>query len=235
LVFQKSQNRINSLKPTTPADLSSLWELRFSKALIKKMIKLADLISLTGLDFEDFKIHCATGKPNPPLEAFFDGRFKEWQEYQNQQNFQCGQILSIIHLRNDLWLFSGVFRVLGFEKKEDKNRIWYNYKTEEIQGLEHLVGRVVIQFKKNFRASYLIGSKYIEKLLVSEIRSQKMSVGDFPGYNSVLISHRLLCTIIREELPSWKSALCNVSGVYIITDTTVHSSEGPLAEIAYYC
>ena len=45
-----------------------------------------------------------------------------------------------------------------------------------------------------------------------------MSVGDFPGYNSVLISYKILCTIVREDLPSWKSALSNVAGVYLITD-----------------
>ncbi|GAG38250.1 unnamed protein product, partial [marine sediment metagenome] len=55
-------------------------------------------------------------------------------------------------------------------------------------------------------------------LIVSEIRDQRMSVGDFPGYNAVLLSYRLLCTIVREDLPSWKSVLSNVSGVYIITD-----------------
>lgn len=182
------------------------------------MIKLTDLISLAGLDLQNYKIHCATGKPNPPLEAFFDGKFKEWQEYQNQRNFQCEQVLAIIHLRNDKWLFAGVFRVLGVEQKEDKHETWFYYNTEEIPGLEHLVGRAIIQFQKDFRASYLIGNKHIDKLLVSEIRDQKMSVGDFPGYNSVIISHRLLCTVVREELPSWKSALSIVSGVYIITD-----------------
>ena len=45
-----------------------------------------------------------------------------------------------------------------------------------------------------------------------------MSVGDFPGYNSILLSFRLLATIVREDHPSWKAALSNVSGVYVITD-----------------
>jgi len=45
-----------------------------------------------------------------------------------------------------------------------------------------------------------------------------MSVGDFPGYNSVLLSYPLLRTITREDLPSWRSALSSVSGVYVITD-----------------
>lgn len=45
-----------------------------------------------------------------------------------------------------------------------------------------------------------------------------MSVGDFPGYNSVLLSNRILKTIVRENLASWKSSLSNVAGVYVIVD-----------------
>jgi len=46
-----------------------------------------------------------------------------------------------------------------------------------------------------------------------------MSVGDFPGYHSVLLSMGLLKTVIRQDLPSWKAALRSVSGVYVIVNT----------------
>lgn len=58
------------------------------------MLKLIDLIRLSGVSLTDYKIHCATGVTNPPLGAFFAGRWKEWQETQNQKNFECEQILS---------------------------------------------------------------------------------------------------------------------------------------------
>jgi len=41
------------------------------------LIKLSDLIGLSGVALGHFKIHFATGKDFPPLEAFFDGKFKE--------------------------------------------------------------------------------------------------------------------------------------------------------------
>ena len=47
-----------------------------------------------------------------------------------------------------------------------------------------------------------------------------MTIGDFPGFNAVLLSHTMLKTIIREANPSWRTALANVSGVYVITDTS---------------
>lgn len=183
------------------------------------MIKLNDLIQLSGVSLGNFKIHCATGYNPTPLEAFFEGKFKEWQEYQNQRNFQCDQIISLIHLGGDRWLFAGVYTVHGVKRRTKKQKSWYQYFTSEKEGLEHLTGRAIMRFEKKFRASYLRGKKYADRFVVSEMREQRMSVGDFPGYNSVLLSYRLLCTIVREDLPSWKSALSNVSGVYIITDT----------------
>ena len=44
------------------------------------MIRLLDLITLAGVSLADYKIHCATGFNPTPLEAFFDGKFKQWQE-----------------------------------------------------------------------------------------------------------------------------------------------------------
>ena len=182
------------------------------------MIGLRQLIDLAGINLGKFKIHCARGRNHPtPLERFFDGDFEEWQERQRQQNFSCENIVSLIFLHGDKWLFAGVYTVLDV-KPPTKKRTWFQYSTEEVAGLGHLVGRVVVRFERKFRASYLKGEKYADQLIVSEIRAQRMSVGDFPGYNSVLLSHPLLCTIIRENLDSWRSALSNVSGVYVITD-----------------
>ena len=126
----------------------------------------------------------------------------------------------MIHLGRDKWLFAGVFAVHGLseERRNKEGERYFMYETTELKGLEHLTGRAIVQFDKGFRASYLIGKNYGDKLVVTELRDQRMSVGDFPGYNAVLLPYHLLGTIVREELPSWKSALSNVSGVYIITD-----------------
>ncbi len=98
---------------------------------MKSMIKLLDLINLAGLSLNRFKIHCATGKNQAPLEAFFDGKFKEWQEYQNQHNFQCDEIISLIYLSGDKWLFAGIFAVLGVKERKKGNKILFQYSTEE--------------------------------------------------------------------------------------------------------
>ena len=183
------------------------------------MIKLMDLFKITGVYLNTYKIHCATAKEESPLEAFFEGRFKTWQEHQSQQNFRCDEIISLIHLQEDKWLFAGIYQVLGVKHRQQGDKSWYDYGTKEMGGLDHLTGRVVVQFRKRFSASYLIGPKYIDKLLVSEIREKQMRVADFPGYNAVYLSYRNLRTIVRKNMPQWKAALSNVGGVYLITDT----------------
>jgi hypothetical protein len=62
--------------------------------------------------------------------------------------------------------------------------------------------------------------KYVDSLLVAELRSERMTIGNFKGYKSILLSYRNLQTVVRESNPSWQSALSNVAGVYLITDTS---------------
>lgn len=182
------------------------------------MLKLTDLIQMAGVELGDYKIHCATGLNSPPLEAFFDGRWKQWQEEQNQKNFECDRILSLIHLEESRWLFAGVYDVLGVRKGNRHNPDGYQYDTREVRRLEHLTGRAIIRFDKKFRASYLRGPRYAEQMRMVGLLEQRMTVGEFPGFNSVLLSHAKLKTVVRENIESWRAALSNVAGVYVITD-----------------
>lgn len=179
------------------------------------MIKLMDLIRLAGVTMGRYKVHCATGADPTPLEAFYDGEFKEWQESQKKHNFKCDRVLSLIHMGADKWLFAGVYNVLGCKKVGKRLK----YSTSEVRGLEHLTGKVVICFARKFRAAYIKGEKYGEALIVHEIKPEKQSIGDFPGYNKVCLDYRGLMTVIRQEPQSWKTALSNVSGIYLIADT----------------
>jgi len=182
------------------------------------MLKLTDLIQMADVDLGDYKIHCATGQRPPPLEAFFDGHWKQWQEEQNQKNFECDRIISLIHLDDSRWLFAGVYEVLGVRNGNRQNPDGYQYETREVRGLEHLTGRAIIEFDKKFRASYLRGPKYADHMLMISLLEQRMTVGEFPGFNAVLLSHATLKTVVRENIDSWRAALGNVAGVYVITD-----------------
>ncbi len=184
------------------------------------MMKLIDLLTLAGVDSSNFKIHCARGTHPTPLEAFFDGKFKQWQEFQSKKNFQRKHILSLIHLGGKRWLFAGFYEVLDVKKGKWRKHDCYIYSTKEINGLDHLTGKVEVIFDKSFRASYLRGEKYVDQLMIAAIREQRLTIGDFPGFNDVLLSYPMLQTLVRESTPSWKSILSSIAGVYVITETT---------------
>jgi hypothetical protein len=182
------------------------------------MLKLCELLGLAKVNLGHFKIHCATGVDKPPLAAYFEGKFQEWQECQRKRNFTCDKIVSLIHLNRDQWLFVGVWNVLGVKPRSDSSESWFEYSTSEVLGLDHLAGKTIVSFKRTFRNSYLIGKSYQDQLFVTQILEERMSLGDFPGYSSVLLSHKELRIIVTHNLTSWRSALKSVAGIYLVTD-----------------
>lgn len=180
------------------------------------MIHLIDLLKLQGITVENYKIHLATGVSSPPLDAYLAGTFKEWQEEQTQKNFECAMVLSLIYLGGDRWLFAGVYRILGVQPGQ---KTAFLYRTELIPGNEELIGRIIIRYKREYRASYIWGYKYGSKLEVAEIRDSPLSIEPFPGYNNIRILHHKLGVLVSKQEPSWKAALSSVGGVYLIMDT----------------
>lgn len=180
------------------------------------MIKLTDFLlsCRVPLDLTSYKIHLATGMPNPPLEAFFAGNFKEWQEGQRNRNFRLDMVVGLIHLESDRWLFAGAYRVLGCEPKPDG----FRYNTELLTGQDDLVGRVIVQHKRTARAAYLIGKQDGGQFFVAEYLPRPMAIADFPGYSSVCVTFSRLKIIVDQNVATWRGALGNMKGVYLITD-----------------
>ena len=169
-----------------------------------------------SLNLDSFKIHLATGEEHPPLNAFFEGKFKEWQEYQTRGNFTREMVVSLIELPSpNLWLFAGIYKILGHEKKSEKH---VAYQTELLPNQEDLIGRLVIEHTRAGRPSYLIGKKDGGAFYVSSLLEKKLSVTEFPGYNAVHIPYSILKIIIDQNVQSWFGALANIKGIYFIGD-----------------
>jgi len=171
------------------------------------------------VDTSSLKIHlaCWNGHQDP-IDEYYAGRFKTWQEWQAHRNFACNQVISLIDLHTNNWLFAGVYRVLGCAP-HPTNNAEFLYTTDLVPHQEDFIGRVVVSHKRSGRASYIWRKPEII-LPIAEIRREKMTIGEFPGYNSVVISHASLKTITQQEIASWRGALANIKGVYLITDTS---------------
>jgi len=182
------------------------------------MLTLTSVLGIVTSQTGKYKIHFAIGdKSNfktEPLAAYRQGTFKQWQERQSKKNFERDYILSLIYFRPDHWLFGGIYRSNGCEKRGHK----YYYDTELLDIHTDLIARMVIKYKKPFRQSYPLLETCDSSLIVSEILEKPSMIEPFPGYNSVNIGYEDLKTIIKTEEPTWKNALSIMKGVYLIVD-----------------
>ena len=181
-------------------------------------MNLNTCLQLTYEQVINTKIHFAIGASNKkePLLEFFKDKFKEWQEYQNKRNFERTYILSLIYYCPDEWLFAGFYRSISVSEEADH----FRYNTELLPTGKELIGRLIIEYKKEYRQSYVYCENYINDLEVTEIMRSKASILPFGGYESILIDFETLKAIVSKEETSWKTALSNVKGVYLITDRT---------------
>jgi len=164
------------------------------------------------------KLHLATGATNKrePLYEFYKDKFQEWQNSQNQKNFEKDYIFSLIYYGKHEWLFAGIFQTKGLTRVEKK----YYYQTELTPIGKEFIGRLIVRFEKNFRASYPHLSKQIGNLELLEILRDKYTVEPFPGFENIKISFGLLKAIIDQEEKTWRTALTSVKGIYLIADTS---------------
>ena len=86
------------------------------------MIKLTDLISMAGISLIIIRFIVPLAS-NTPLGSLFTGTFKEWQELQTKENFRCKNVLSLIHMEKEKWLFAGVYSVIEVSKTKDKKNL----------------------------------------------------------------------------------------------------------------
>ncbi|CAH0535622.1 hypothetical protein VST7929_03146 [Vibrio stylophorae] len=183
-------------------------------------MQLFDIISLSFKELKNTncKIHLAVWNgEKDPLDEFLSGKFEEWQRWQSKRNFERKFIVSLIQLPgHDRWLFAGCYRPLSCEYID--NEQCHYYSTQEISETKCLSGRLIVQFTRSGRQSYLLAENWSEKISVLELLPKRMAVKEFSGYQDCLISKEILDLIVSQEIDSWKSALSSVSGIYLITD-----------------
>ena len=183
------------------------------------MIGLIAFLKATGIKVaaDDLKIHlaCWNGREHP-IDVYYAGDFKDWQEWQGKRNFKCAQVLGLIDLGQSNWLFGGVYQILGCKRRSDGG---FKYSTKLVANQEELIGRITVHHKRSGRASYIWYKPEIA-LPIQEIRQEKMTIQEFPGYNAVVLSHASLKIITGQRIASWYGALANIKGVYLITDVT---------------
>ncbi len=183
-------------------------------------MKLFQLINSLDPEIEPerCKIHLAVQWDEyHPLDLYFSGKFDEQQQWQTKQNFEREFVLSLIKLPgHSKWLFVGMF--------DSESSVWheddkcYQYTLSRRAGLKELEGRLIVRYEREGRQSYRYAETLVDALTISEYRPEKMTIEEFPGYSWAMLSKRALDIVVQQEIASWKAALSNVAGVYVIAD-----------------
>lgn len=171
------------------------------------------------VDPERAKLHLAShNSVDNPLDVYFNGDFEEWQSWQSRRNFERDYVISLIALpSSEQWLFVGVFQSLGSEWLEQHNG--YQYQLVALDEYDELVGRAVVSFARPGRQPYLNADSWSHQLLISEIKAERLTIAEFPGFKEINISKSELDVIVSQSLESWRTALSSVAGIYLISDT----------------
>ena len=194
------------------------------------MINLCELLQIKKDEFSGYKVHFATGSTDKkkPYNAFLIDEFQDWQEHQTNKNFGRDYILSLIYYDRDIWMFGGIYKVLSKNPapiKLDNGKDGWKYQTKLVDKATEYIGRVFFKFKKEFRASYPVleldpkNGEPIAEMPLSHILEKRVALTDFLGFDSVNIDYKTLKYIVSDNILSWKSALSNVKGIYLIVDT----------------
>lgn len=177
-------------------------------------IKLSNILPINNV--RDYKTHFAIWNgQHHPLDVFARDRndWHGWNAYKGKRdNFNRRYIFSLINVYSEtnIWLFGGIYEVLGIENEEYKVLL-------NSLGAEY-IGRLKIHFKLTGRNRRIYLESCYADLNVSEILKEPYSGQVFPGYENIDLSFEQLEIIVKNDRPDWRGALQNIKGVYLIVD-----------------
>lgn len=177
---------------------------------------------LPTLSPKNTKVHLAQHNGlEHPMDVYLEGGFDEWQSWQTRKNFECQYVIGLVELPGTKkWLLAGVYDSLkAREIKGVKENREYVYDYRRVPEFAEFEGRLILDYTKP-RANYLYLETCLKSMVVSSILEKPMTVGKFPGFKEVDVSHRELKIIVNQSLESWQTALSSVAGVYLISDRT---------------
>lgn len=118
----------------------------------------------------------------------------------------------------EYFIFGGLYKIKKIEPEVFDE---VGYELTLMDDYKEYRKRFIVKLKKTIgRDLYNRLYKNIQDTLEPEVYeiAPNTKLGHFPGYQNVTLSHPQMQQIILRNEPSWKQALMNVKGVYVITD-----------------
>lgn len=202
---------------TEPFDVNALSNEKDSQ------IKLNDILRLPDPKNVKVRFSLILEKKRPAIDYFTDQtdeskqRMLEGQYWNSKKrNIIEGNItLGFVPIpkKQDCWLLFHIGKVT--KDLEIQNGIGYEF--EELDEYQKYIGRIVMRFKNQGQNLIRRGEKILPQCKIEEILPSVYNNDYFPGYNNVNVSWKSLKNLITKD--SWRSALGNQKGVYLLVDS----------------
>ena len=188
-------------------------------------IMLQDILGLSMEKMKKFNLHLAA-KSNgvEPLDVFATNReeWREWNEYRDGKNvWTRDYIFTLIpdYHKQNRYVFGGVYQIIERFENWQENLRGYHVELDEMYN--SFIGRLYVEFYRypGLRRRNYLFENFIESMCVAEITEMPYSGEPFPGFDNVNISFSSLEIIYSHHKQDWYTALENVKGVYLITDS----------------
>lgn len=184
-------------------------------------IKLNDILNIKNLKNVKIRFNLMFANNWNPIEVFKNNEIKtllagQYWNYNKNKSYKDGQItLGFIRIKSNenFWLLFHIGKIT--KDLNILNGVGYEYET--LTEYEKYFGRLIIKFKNNSQNMIRNAESVIEDCEIAQILPDIFDNDIFPGYDKVNISWKELSRVLEKD--SWKTALQNQKGVYLITDT----------------
>ncbi len=179
-------------------------------------ILLNDILNIKDLDNVKIRFVLAH-KTEDPLELFKSDKesLLNWQfwNYSKRKSFKVGEIaIGFVKIEGDKWLLFDISTIT----KDLNNFNGVGYEFEPLREFDKYLGRITIEYKNKSQNMVRRAKSVINECRVLQILEDTFDNDIFPGYENVNISWEELQRVLNKG--TWKTALENQKGVYLITD-----------------
>ena len=184
-------------------------------------ILLNEILKLKDLDNVKVRFNLMFAGNWNPIELFKNADFEtilagHYWNYSKNKSYKNGQItIGFIRLNEkDSWLLFHIGRIT-----KDLNKFnGVGYEFETLTEYEKYFGRLIIKFKNKSQTMIRLANSVMDDCEIQQILPDTFDNDIFPGYDRVNISWNELSRVITKE--SWKTALQNQKGVYLISNAS---------------
>jgi len=193
------------------------------------MKKLNDIFKIDNLIDYKIKLNIAIGRDmehmTPAIDVYFDQPLVyrdacAWNGKSKTLNRPYLISFTQMKGKEDLWLFTGLYKVLDYNTAGTKTSAGTLElsKLEEVEEFSCYAGRLIVRYHKSIQQYVLKAENFIDKLDLHQILDSPYNDEYFKGYNKVDLTFNQLRHICKTQNDSWKTALENSKGIYLIRD-----------------